>query len=172
MGLIADLGAGTYTLRKTGPIYEDLLPLLEDKVRMAPTTFDDPDSWVAWSSEEELILKTRNPKKTKDKIIEKGWRWKYTTDSALDHYGIHLIPPETTLYLHKRENGGEYVPLEDVIVHMFLENNEKAMEYGKWLILLRQGKIDQTRLRQQAKKYGIAKKIEGLLYEVKPVTQT
>jgi len=172
MGLIADLGSGTYTLRKTGPIYEDLLPLLEDKVRIAPTIFDDADSWVAWSGEEEVILKTRSPEKAKEKITKMGWQWKYTSDSSLDRYGIHILPPETTLYVHKKGNGGEYASLEDVIAHMFLENNEKAMEHGKWLILLRQGRVDANRLRQQAKKYGITKKIEGLLYEVKPVMQT
>lgn len=169
MGLVVDLGGGAYTLHKTGSIYEDLEPLLENKISIVPVTFDDPDTWVAWSGEDELIIKTRNPKKTKDKIADKGWWWRYTSTSALDHYGIHIIPPETTLYLHKGVEEGEYVTLEDVIIHLFLENNEKAMEYGKWLILLQQGKIDQNRLRQKAKKYNINKKIEGLLYEVKPV---
>lgn len=171
MGLVIDLGGGAYTLHKTNPIYEDLKPLLENKICIHPTTFDDPDTWVAWSGEDELIIKTRNPKKTKEKIAEKGWRWKYTSESALDHYGIHLIPPETTLYLHKGDEEGDYVRLEDAIAHMLLENNEKAVEYGKWLILLRQGKIDLKRLKQKAKKYNINKKIEGLLYDLKPVLQ-
>jgi len=172
MGLVADLGGGTYTLRKNNPLYEDLEPLLENRVRTTPVTFDDPDTWIAWSGEGEIIIKTRNPQKTKGKIAEKDWHWKYTTTSALDHYGIHLTPPETTLYLHKEKKNGGYAPLEDVIIHLFLENNEKALEYGKWLILLQHGKINQNQLKQKARKYNITKKIIGLLYEVKPALQT
>ena len=172
MGLIADLGAGTYTLCKTGPIYEDLLPLLEDKIQIKPTLFDDPYSWVAWSGDNELILKTRNPKNTKEKIKQKGWSWTYTSESALQHYGINLIPTETTLHIHKNKEEKEYAQIEDVINHLLLENNEKATEYSKWLILLHKNKINTKKLQQKAKKHNTTKKTQSLLYDLKPIIQT
>ena len=91
---------------------------------------------------------------------------------ALDYYGIHVIPPETTLFVCRGEcGGGDFVSVEEVIVHLFLENNEKAVEYGKWLILLRQGEVNLDGLRRKAREYEVSKKVEGLLYDVKPVVK-
>ena len=56
-------------------------------------------------------------------------------------------------------------------MHLFLENNEKAVEYGKWLILLRQGEVNLDGLRRKAREYEVSKKVEGLLYDVKPVVK-
>ncbi|MFH1054871.1 MAG: ArsR family transcriptional regulator [Candidatus Altiarchaeota archaeon] len=177
MGLAVNMGAGTYAINRDSPTYRELKPLLEAKTITPPFDLEESDGWVAWSGDNEYILKAGNIEKLKNKILEKKLRWKYTSESALDHYGIHLIPPETTVYAYSgkdriKDEGGDYAPMEDVIVHMFLDGTEKAWEHSKWLLLLHKDETDIQYLRRTARRHNLTREIEGLLYEVKPVIRT
>ena len=175
MGLAVELGAGTYAINKDSRTYQNLKPLLEDKIIIPPFAMEESDGWTAWSGEDEYILKTNNPEKLKKKIQEKGLKWKYTSTSALDHHGIHLIPPETTFYAYRgdklKNETGNHTPLEDVIIHLLQDETEKAIEYAKWLLLLHKDKTDLIYLKKTSKKHKLSKEIEGILYDLKPIIQ-
>jgi DNA-binding transcriptional ArsR family regulator len=171
MGIVDETGAGTYALNKDARAYRDVKTLLEGGRIASPFPLSERAGWTAWSGYGEYILKTRNPKELKNILREKGLEWKYTSGSALSRYGIHLIPPETTLYVRSGTDKprSEYARVEDTIIHMLLDGTENAQEYSKWLLILHKNRIDRAYLRKNAKKHGLTKQIDGVLYDLKPV---
>ncbi len=173
MGLISELGAGSYTINRKHAAFEDIESILARTIKTIPSSLESEQLNVAWSGDDEYIIRTRNPEKAVRTIETGGFKWKYTSTSAAAEYGIHVIPPETILYVYKKPSNlkidsGDYVAIEDVIIHSFLEKNRSADDYSKWLIQKNQEKIDLSYLKEAAEKYGLSKTIDGILYEIKP----
>jgi predicted transcriptional regulator len=176
MGLVVDLAGGTYAINSGGSAYRDIMALLAGGFVAPPFALEESAGWVAWSGMDEYLLRTGNPGELIKRIGEKGMKWKYASMSALSRHGIHLIPPETTLYVYagidKIKYSGQYPSVEDTIIHLMLDNAEKAPEYAKWLLILHKDRVDPNRLRKTAKIHGLSKQIDGLLYDLKPVLGT
>jgi len=175
MGLVVDYAGGTYAINSGSGAYRDITALLEGGFVAPPFALEESE-WVAWSGMDEYLLRTGNPKELIKKILEKGMKWKYASMSALNRHGIHLIPPETTLYVYagidKIKYSGDYPSVEDTIIHLILDNASNAQEYAKWLLIMHKDSIDPNRLRKTAKIHGLPKQIDGLLYDLKPVLRT
>jgi ABC-type hemin transport system ATPase subunit len=101
----------------------------------------------------------------------------YTSTSAVSEYGIHIIPPTTTLYVTEQKNQiiksakNNYTSLEDTIIFTLLHDNRDSQTYAKYMILLHKDKINIRNLKQKAQKYNIHNKLESILYDLKPVLQ-
>ena len=174
MGLVIDHAGGTYAINPGSDAYRDIMYLLAGGFAAPPFALDESASWIAWSGTDEYLLRTNNPPgELIKKAGEKGMKWKYASMSALSRHGIHLIPPETTLYIYagidKIKYSGDYPSVEDTIIHLILDNAANAMEYAKWLLILHKDGIDTNRLRKTARMHGLSKQIDGLLYDLKPV---
>ncbi|ODS41440.1 MAG: hypothetical protein A7315_06200 [Candidatus Altiarchaeales archaeon WOR_SM1_79] len=173
MGIVNEIG-GSYILNKKSRIYVDIEPLITDTLKTTSLLYlEDEDSWVVWSGEDEYIIKTKNPTDSIRKIESEGFKWKYTSTSVAGEYGMNIISPETTIYVYKKEgnlkiDAGEYVCIEDAIIHLFLEKNKNAEEYSKWLIQTNKEKVNLSYIREVAKKYGVSEIINNLFYDLKP----
>jgi predicted transcriptional regulator len=175
MGLVVELGGGTYAINPGSGAYQDIMALLAGGFAAPPFALEESE-WISWSGIDEYLLRTSNPKELIKKVLEKGMKWKYASMSALSRHGIHLIPPETTLYIYagidRIEYSGDYPSVEDTIIHLMLDNAENALEYAKWLLILHKDSLDPNRLRKTARMHGLSKQIDGLLYDLKPVLRT
>ncbi|MFZ2455703.1 MAG: DUF4209 domain-containing protein [Candidatus Altiarchaeia archaeon] len=173
MGLISEFGVGIYIINKQHNAFKDIESILTKTIKTIPSPLESEAFNVAWSGDDEYIIRTRNPEKAVRIIEEAGFKWKYTSTSAAAEYGIHVIPPETIFYIYKKPSNlkidsGNYVAIEDAIIHSFLEENKSAEDYSKWLIQKNQEKINLAYLKEAANKYDLSKVIDGILYEIKP----
>lgn len=179
MGLVHEAYPGSYRLNRAHDLHDDLVSLFTAKDlgdRYAhPEELEYSDSIVAWSSPPEFIVKTGNPKEYIPHIEALGYKCRYTSSSAADHYGIHVIPPKTVLYITKEEtetikgSDGSYVAVEDLILHLLLEKHQDAARYAHWLIQKHEDKIDFLSLKKKALKYKLLKNIDSIIYDLKPI---
>jgi len=175
MGLVREIRDGIYALNKDHGAWPDLSRLLSGEIMQTlPIYLDDKNSWYAWIGKQEYIIKTTNPDILLPYLKNEGYLWKYTTTSALRAYGIDLTPKELSLYVYQipdkiKSDLGDYVSVEDAIIHLFLEKHKKAGEYAKSLIQLNEEKINQYFLEENARKHGVHKEVKNILYELKPV---
>lgn len=175
MGLVREVRDGQYGLNKRHDAWADLSKLLSGEIHQTlPLFLDDKDGWYAWVGKQEYIIKTTNPDILLPYIEKEGFHWKYTTTSALRAYGIDLTPREVSVYVYSlpdkiKSESGMHVPIEDVIVHLFLENHKKADEYVKSLIQLNEEKINLYYLQDSARNHGVNNQVKNVQYELKPV---
>ncbi|MCK4491424.1 MAG: winged helix-turn-helix transcriptional regulator [Candidatus Altiarchaeales archaeon] len=172
-GLVRNV-KGRYVLLKDHPLYGSLRLLLSKPVKIPFEV--EQNAFVSWVGEGEYIVHTSDPGEYRqglqDNFLAVG-----TACSALDYYGIHVIPSDTTLYVTGRETDTikrakkGCMPLEDLIIHLLLDDpySEKTRRYVHWLIQRHEDRIDFRYLRRKALEYNLQKKIESMLYDLKPV---
>jgi len=129
---------------------------------------------VLWQDGAEYLIQTDNLKKYVSRIERP---WKLTSTSAVGMYGIDVIPPKTTVYVTDKKthilerSEGDYTSLEDTLVFTLLQGTPDSKKYARYLILLHKNKIDLDYLKKAGKRYGIARLLESILYDLKPVLQ-
>ena len=178
MALVYELYPGKYGLSREHPLYDDLVSLFTARdlsEKYLHPELEYKDSLIVWSKSPEFMVRTREPRGYITYINSLGYKWAYTSSSALDHYGVHVIPPYTTVYITKRKTDTinrldkEYVSVEDLILHLLLVNHPESKRYIHWLIQKHEDKIDFRYLKRKAIEYKLQKKIESLLYDLKPI---
>ncbi len=178
MALVHELYHGRYGLSREHPLYDDLVSLFtagDLSRKYFHPELEYGDSLVVWSRPPEFMVRTREPGEYIRYIEGLRYRWAYTSSSALDHYGVYLIPPYTFLYITGRETGTikrldeGYVSVEDLILHLLLMNHPESRRYIHWLIQKHEDRIDFRYLRRKALEYKLRKKIESILYDLKPI---
>jgi len=163
-GLVRNL-RGEYFLSTDHPLYKSLSLLLSKPARIPPEI--EQDAFVSWAGENEYLVHTSKPEEY-IKNLPKKFSAARTGRSLVDRYGIHIIPPDTTLYVAEK---GTKIHLEDLILHLLLDdpNREEDKQYIRWLILKHEDKVDFSYLKRKALNYGIFKKVNSILYDLKPV---
>jgi len=178
MNLVHELYPRKYELNTEHPLYDDLTSLFTARdlsEKYLHTELEYRDSLVIWSKPPEFMVRTKEPEEYIKYLDDLGYKWGYTSSSAVDHYGIHVIPPYTSLYVTEKETdtikrlNGEYVAIENLILHLLLEKHPETKRYIHWLIQKHEDKIDFRYLRRKASEYKLRKKIESILYDLKPV---
>ena len=179
MGLVHEAYPGSYRLNSTHDLHDDLVSLftakdLGDRYSHSEE-LEYADSMIAWGRPPEFIVKTGNPEEYIAHLEGLGYEWRYTSSSAADHYGIHVIPPKTALYVTKEEtetikgSDGSYVAVDDLIIHLLLEKHQDAARYAHWLIQKHEDEIDFFSLKKKALKYKLFKSIDSIIYDLKPI---
>lgn len=174
---------GGYWLSERHPLYRDILSFLDAQrlsERFRNPKLEYRDAVVLWSRNSEYLVETKNPREYIKFLQDRGLRWLYSSTSAVDLYGVHVIPPKTTLYICENEtealkhSQGEYVSMEDLIIHLLLHDpfNEDHRQYIHWIITKHEEKLDFNLLIKKAKDYGLRKEIEGILYDLKPIVRS
>jgi len=156
---------GTYSLSKDHPVYKGLGLLLSRPARIPPEI--EQDAFVSWAGDNEYIVHTSNPEEYINNL-PKNFSAARTGRSLVDHYGIHIIPPDTTLYVAGK---GTKISVEDLVLHLLLDgpHREENKQYIRWLIQKHEDKIDFLGLKRKAIRYKLFKKIDSILYDLKPV---
>ncbi|MFH1834590.1 MAG: winged helix-turn-helix transcriptional regulator [Methanobacteriota archaeon] len=173
-GLVRNV-KGRYVLMKNHPLYGSL-ELLFSKPASIPAEVEQ-DAHVSWAGKGEYIVHTSRPEEYR-RNLPSNISAASTASSAVDDYGIHVIPPDTTLYVAgkdsdtiKRAKKSGRMPLEDLIIHLLLDNphDEETKRYIRWLIIKHENKLDFKLLKKKAVKYNLQKTIESLQYDLKPI---
>ncbi|MBU4266719.1 MAG: ArsR family transcriptional regulator [Candidatus Altiarchaeales archaeon] len=163
-GLVRGAG-GVYFLSKDHPFYKGLSLLLSRPARIPPEI--EQGAFVSWTGENEYIVHTSKPEEY-TKNLPKKFSAARTGRSLVDHYGIHIIPPDTTLYIAGK---GSKINLEDLILHLLLDDpdREQNKQYARWLIQKHEDEIDFPGLKRKAIRYKLFKNIDSILYDLKPI---
>jgi predicted transcriptional regulator len=132
----------------------------------------EKDAAIIWHGRGEYLIQPDDAEKYTSRISKP---WRYTSTSAVNRYGIDIIPPKTTLYVADRTNQaiknseGKYTNLEDTIIFTLLHATGDSKNYARYMILLKKDIIDQSSLRRKAKHYKIGEILESILYDLKPM---
>jgi len=172
-GLVRNV-KGRYVLLRDHPLYASLHLLLSGPVKIPSGV--EQDAFVSWAGDNEYIVHTSNPEEYRQNLPN-NFLAVGTARSALDYYGIHVTPLDTTLYVAGRETDTikrtkkDRILLEDLIIHLLLDDpySEESRRYTHWLIQKHEDKIDFIYLKRKASEYKLQKKIESILYDLKPV---
>ena len=172
-GLVRNV-KGRYVLLRDHPLYASLHLLLSKPVKIPSGV--EQDVFVSWVGDNEYIVHMSNPEEYRRDLPDNFFA-AVTGRSVLDYYGIHVIPSDTTLYVAgrgtdtiKRTKKGR-VSIEDLIIHLLLDDpySEETKRYIHWLTQKHEDKIDFRYLKRKASEYKLQKKIESLLYDLKPI---
>ncbi len=131
---------------------------------------------ITWAGKGEYLLHTQHPGSFSD--VEGVVIASPTAVSALAGYGINVFPRDITFYVSEtttstgeriRESGR--VPVEDLILHLLLDNPyaDETKRYLRWLITGNEDRIDYRYLKDKAREYNLTKEINSILYDLKPV---
>ena len=171
MGLVRSFNDQFY-ISQNHPLYKCLLEY-ENSPKIYPDL--EQNGVVLWQSNGEYLIQTNDYKKY-TAGLNKPWR--FTSTSAVAEYGVHIIPPMTTLYVTDQntniiENSkGQYTNLEDTIIFTLLHDTRDSKTYARYMMLLHKDEIKIPELRQKARYYGITKTLESIFYDLKPVMRT
>jgi hypothetical protein len=171
MGLVRSFNDQFY-ISSNHPLYKCLLEY-GNSPNISPDL--EQNGVVFWQSNGEYLVQTDDYKKY-TAGLKKPWR--FTSTSAVAEYGVHIIPPTTTLYVADQhtpiieDSKGQYTNLEDTIIFTLLHDTSDSKTYARYMMLLHKDKIKIPELRQKARKYGITKTLESIFYDLKPVMRT
>ena len=171
MGLITKLYFG-YKVSIKHPLFKCLREY--ENIQIPNFELDDGGA-IIWQNDGEYLIQTNDYKKY-TAGLKKPWR--FTSTSAVAEYGVHIIPPTTTLYVADQntpiieDSKGQYTNLEDTIIFTLLHDTCDSKTYARYMILLSKDKIKIPELRQKARYYGITKTLESIFYDLKPVMRT
>ena len=169
MGLVKN-HMGRYYVPEDHPLYKCL------KEYGKPPKTDaqlEKNAAIIWQRDGEYLIQADDPGKYP---IKKPWR--YTSSSAVNRYGIDVIPPKAVLYAADKTNQviknseGKYTSLEDTIIFTLIHDTKDSKNYARYMILLNKSKIDIPCLRKKAAQYGINETLESVLYDLKAVMRT
>ena len=175
-GLVRNV-KGRYILSRDHSLYKGIDILLSKPPPYSYSPEIARDAVVSWVGVDEYLIKTDKPLEY-IKNLPPDMSAITTSTSSLALYSIDVIAPSTTLYvanksketLNRAKKEG-HVTVEDLIIHLLLDDpyTEKTRRYIHWLIQKHEDKIDFRYLKRKATEYKLQKKIESLLYDLKPI---
>ncbi|MBN2014264.1 MAG: ArsR family transcriptional regulator [Candidatus Altiarchaeota archaeon] len=172
-GLVKNVGE-EYLLATDHQIYRALRIMFTKPPGYHPEL--EGEGAITWAGKGEYLLHTQHPELLPD--VEGIVIASPTAVSALAEYGINVFPHDVTFYVSEtttstgeriRESG--HVPVEDLILHLLLDDPyaDENKRYIRWLITGNEDKIDYKYLKDKAREYDLTNEINSILYDLKPV---
>lgn len=168
MGLVRNSNDRFY-ISEDHPLYKCLLEY-ENQPKL--NTEVEKNGAILWQGDGEYLVQVDDHKKY---VSETNKPWRFTSMSAVNRYGINVIPPKIILYVADKitpviENSdGDYTSLEDTLLFTLLNNTGESKTYARYMILLHKDEIDVKHLKQKARQYKLDKILESILYDLKPL---